>query len=173
MPKVLFPGLNGISTEMNCELCEEFLFFFFFSFFLSFFFLFYLDVLFRSWSLVQQIVWREIFNYIVSTGSSHEKNLQASSAWFCMAAMAISMCVHVFSLKNKQTNKQKNWSQRIRFMKIGNTINGGHHVSDWTAGEDSLWNLHFVRHQSIHSLHLARDVPKLTIRDGSIWSWLC
>lgn len=33
---------------------------------------------------------------------------------------------------------QKNWSQRIRFMKIGNTIKGRHYVNDWAVGEDSL-----------------------------------
>lgn len=46
--------------------------------------------------------------------------------------MVISMCVHIFS-------PPKNWSQRRSFMKIGSTIKGRHHLSDWVVGEDYLW----------------------------------
>lgn len=118
MPKILIAGLNGVSAEINCGLCGESVFF-------------YLDMHLRSWSLVQEVVSEGILNNIVNTGSSHEKNLQASLPCFWMETMVISMCVHIFSPK-------KNWSQRISFMKIGSTIKGRHHLSDWIVGEDYL-----------------------------------
>lgn len=86
----------------------------------------------RSWSLVQEVVSGGILNNIVNIGSSHEKNLQASLLCFWMETMVISMCVHILS-------PPKNWSQRRSFMKIGSTIKGRHHLSDWVVGEDYLW----------------------------------
>lgn len=71
---------------------------------------------FRSWNLVQEVVSEAVHNNNVNTGSSHEKNPQASLACLCMEAMVISIRVHIFSPKklvlekfyeNGQHNKGK------------------------------------------------------------------
>lgn len=122
MPKILITELTGVSAEIKCGICGEYVFCVFF---------FYLDMHLRSWSLVQEVVSGGILNNIVNIGSSHEKNLQASLLCFWMETMVISMCVHILS-------PPKNWSQRRSFMKIGSTIKGRHHLSDWVVGEDYL-----------------------------------
>lgn len=85
---------------------------------------------FRSWNLVQEAVSEAVLSNIVNARSSHEKNLQASLACFCMEAMVISICVHNFSPK-------KLVPENKTFMKIGSTIKGRHHRSDLAVGEDS------------------------------------
>lgn len=77
-----------------------------------------MDRHFKSWNLVQEVVSEALVNNIVNTDYSHEKNPQASLACFCMEAMVISICVHIFSPKktgprewkfheNRQHNKGK------------------------------------------------------------------
>lgn len=80
--------------------------------------------------MVQEVVPEAVLNNTINTGSSHEKNPQASLACFCMEAMVISICVHIFSPK-KLVPENKS------FMKIGSTIKGRHHRSDLAVGEDS------------------------------------